>query len=151
MNEATGNESFESQHRTSPGQEFLTRVRHSAMTVLGDSLAGREVLELCDQHGDARRMICEDRSRGVTVIAIVGATGQGKSWLLKQLLRRSAVAGSIRSGNNLDEATEQLTWIGPLSASGLGFSTRKVLPLPDIRDGIDRDAVPARRRSRIDR
>lgn len=96
-----------------PGGEFLQRVRRSATHVLGDSPAGREVLELCDEHAETRRMILEDRSSGASVIAVVGATGQGKSWLIRQLVHDSNVIASIRSGNNADEATTMLTWIGP--------------------------------------
>ncbi len=74
---------------------------------------GRDVLELCDEHAEARRMILQDRSPGASVVAVVGATGQGKSWLIRQLVRKSSVAKSIRSGNNADEATEKLLWVGP--------------------------------------
>ena len=35
-----------------PGGEFLQRVRRAATQVLGDSPAGREVLELCDEHAE---------------------------------------------------------------------------------------------------
>ena len=96
-----------------PGEQFLRRVRKAAITVLGDSQVGRDVLELCDEHAEARRMVLQDRSAGATVVAVVGATGQGKSWLIRQLVRKSSVAKSIRSGNNADEATEKLLWVGP--------------------------------------
>jgi ABC-type multidrug transport system fused ATPase/permease subunit len=96
-----------------PGREFLSRVRRAALNVLGDSPTGREVMELCDDHSEARRMILEDRSSGLSVVAVVGATGQGKSWLIRQLVRGSSAGSTIRSGNNADEATEKLTWIGP--------------------------------------
>ncbi len=96
-----------------PGRDFLLRVRRAATSVLGDSSTGREVIELCDQHAEARRMMLDERSQGSTVVAIVGATGQGKSWLIRQMVRSSSVASAIRSGNSLDEATEKLTWIGP--------------------------------------
>ncbi|MEM1068407.1 MAG: GTPase [Planctomycetota bacterium] len=96
-----------------PGEEFLRRVRRASVHVLGDSNTGREVLELCEQHAEARRQILDDRSSGQIVVAVVGATGQGKSWLIQQLVRSSPAAKSIVSGNNLDEATEKLTWVGP--------------------------------------
>lgn len=98
---------------SAPGERFLRRVRRASVNVLGDSQAGREVLELCDEHAEARRMILQDRSAGATVVAVVGATGQGKSWLIRQLVRKSSVAKSIRSGNNPDEVTEKLLWVGP--------------------------------------
>ncbi len=95
------------------GETYLRRVRRAATNVLGDSPLAREVLELCDEHAEARRSVLRDRSAGVTVVAVVGATGQGKSWLIHQLVRDSPAAASIRSGNHPDEATEQLLWVGP--------------------------------------
>ena len=104
------------------GDAFLRRVRSSATSVLGDSPVGRGVIQLCDEHAEARRMILQDRSAGATVVAVVGATGQGKSWLIRQLVRGSNVVKSIRSGNNASEATEKLLWIGPLPPADLAPS-----------------------------
>lgn len=95
------------------GDLFLRRVRRAATTVLADSQAGREVLELCDEHAEARRLVLDDRSAGATVVAIVGATGQGKSWLIRQLIRGSSAATAVRSGNRGEDVTENLIWIGP--------------------------------------
>ena len=58
-------------------------------------------------------MILHDRSGGASVIAVVGATGQGKSWLIRQFVHDPKIVGSILSGNNADEATVKLLWIGP--------------------------------------
>lgn len=102
-----------------PGEKFLRRVRRATSNVLGDSSTGREVLQLCDEHAEARSMIMQDRSPGATVIAIVGATGQGKSWIIQQMVRQSSVAKSIRSGNNAAEATEKLFWVGPMPPADL--------------------------------
>lgn len=121
----SGEEAFDQ-----PGREFLRRVRRAASSVMGDSATGREVIELCDQHADARRMILDDRSPGCTVVAIVGATGQGKSWLIRQMVRSSPIAASIRSGNNLDEATEKLTWVGPFPPADLDPRHEQFLRCP---------------------
>lgn len=96
-----------------PGFEYLSRIRRAASNVLSDSPTGREVLELCDDHAEARRMVLEDRSSGLIVVAVVGPTGQGKSWMIQQLVRRSDAVSSVVSGNNADDATEKLVWIGP--------------------------------------
>ncbi|TWU46322.1 hypothetical protein Poly51_57180 [Rubripirellula tenax] len=117
-------------HLGRPGEDFLRRVRRATTHVLGDSPTGREVLELCEQHSQARRMILEDRSQGNTVIAIVGATGQGKSWLIRQLIRSSSAAGLVRSGNNLDEATEKLVWIGPSPPADLDSRSEQFIHCP---------------------
>ncbi len=110
-----------------PGEKFLRRVRHAATSVLGDSPTGREVLELCDEHAEARRMVMQDRSPGAMVIAVVGATGQGKSWLIRQMVRESSAANSIRSGNNADEATEKLFWVGPMPPADLDSQYERFL------------------------
>jgi hypothetical protein len=115
-----------------PGQLFLSRVRRSAVSVLGESDAGREVIELCDQHSEARRMILDDRSRGLTVVAVVGATGQGKSWLIRQLVHGSTAAALVRSGNNLDEATEKLIWIGPFPPADMDPRHESFLQCPSV-------------------
>ena len=96
-----------------PGDDFLNQVRRAGATVLRDSETGRQVRSLCDDHARARRLITQDRAAGALVLAVVGATGQGKSWLIRQLVRRSPAAASIRSGNNVDQATEELVWVGP--------------------------------------
>ncbi|MCS7466879.1 GTPase domain-containing protein [Stieleria sp. ICT_E10.1] len=96
-----------------PDDEFLNRVRRAGASVLGDSETGRQVRSLCGEHVRARHLISQDRAAGALVLAVVGATGQGKSWLIRQLIRRSPLAASIRSGNNADQATEELVWVGP--------------------------------------
>lgn len=109
-----------------PGQEFLNRVRQATVNVLADSPTGREVLELCDDHAQARRMILEDRSGGMNVVAVVGATGQGKSWLVRQLIRESpAASAAVRSGNHADEATDALVWVGPRPPADLDSQHEK--------------------------
>ncbi|KLU06327.1 hypothetical protein RISK_001538 [Rhodopirellula islandica] len=94
------------------GDRFLQRVHRAADRVLGNSQTGREIGELCRDHAEAREMILTDRVSSSVVVAVVGATGQGKSWLVRQMIRGGPV-DAIRSGNSLDEATEKLTWIGP--------------------------------------
>lgn len=96
-----------------PGEVFLGRVRRAALSVLGDSEVGRSVRGLCDAHETARQSLTTDRTAGEMVVAVVGATGQGKSWLLRQFIQCPRTAAAIRSGNNLDQATERLIWVGP--------------------------------------
>ena len=92
-----------------------------------NSVTGREILELCDDHSEARNRILDDRTSGVTVIATVGATGQGKSWITRQLIGNQDAKKLIRSGNNSDEATEQLTWVGPSPPENLDTGSEKYI------------------------
>jgi len=98
---------------TDPEAVFLRRVRQASISVLGESTAGRTVRQLCDSHAESRQSLTADRASGAMVVAIVGATGQGKSWLMRQFVKSPTVANAIRSGNNADEATERITWVGP--------------------------------------
>ncbi|TWT74941.1 hypothetical protein [Allorhodopirellula solitaria] len=101
------------------GDRFVRRVQRASRRVLGGSEAGREITELCRAHEDAAAAVLADRADNATVIAIVGATGQGKSWITRQLVHEPSIAAAIRSGNQLDDATEKLTWIGPRPPSDL--------------------------------
>lgn len=101
------------------GELFTRRVRRAAMSVLGDSDVGRHVRGLCDSHDAARASILSQRAAGALVVAFVGATGQGKSWVLRQFLTDPSTAAAIPSGNNLDEATERLIWVGVAPPSDL--------------------------------
>lgn len=103
------------------GELFLRRVRGAALSVLGDGDVGRLVMSLCDHHEEARRNVVRDRTPGAIPIAVVGATGQGKSWLIRQFLRSATAIASIPSGNRLEEATERLVWIGPTPPADLDY------------------------------
>lgn len=98
---------------------FLTRVRDASTSVLGNSVAGRAVRQLCEVHAEQLKSLATDRAGGSLVLAIIGATGQGKSWLLRQFVQSSTVANAIPSGNNLNEATEKITWVGPVPPTNI--------------------------------
>lgn len=104
-----------------PQDAFVRRVRTAAAGVLGDSDVGRVVMSLCDRHAEARLSVVRDRTPGAVPIAFIGPTGQGKSWLLRQLIRSPRVRGSIPSGNQLNEATEKLLWVGPAPPADLDY------------------------------
>ncbi|TVQ00403.1 MAG: hypothetical protein EA381_07600 [Planctomycetaceae bacterium] len=78
-------------------------------------------MSLCDHHEEARRNVVRDRTPGAIPIAVVGATGQGKSWLIRQFVRSPRAIASIPSGNQLDEATERLVWVGPSPPADLDY------------------------------
>ncbi|WP_164100655.1 GTPase [Candidatus Laterigemmans baculatus] len=100
-------------------QEPVEAIRRAAAHVFGDRPAGRAIVELCDQHAEVRQRILDQRVPDATVIAVVGATGQGKSWLIRQLVENPAVRGAIRSGDAQQDATRRLYWVGPQPPAGL--------------------------------
>jgi len=122
--------STQSQISLEPEDIYLRRVRNATISVLGDSSVGRAVRQLCDSHAEVRRSITTDRASGAMVVAIVGATGQGKSWLMQQFIKSGNVVAAIRSGNNLDEATERLVWVGPIPPANLNIRYEQYLHCP---------------------
>ncbi|MGV3484835.1 MAG: hypothetical protein ACO1RT_10500 [Planctomycetaceae bacterium] len=123
MNSSSSSSSWPSD----PEDIFIRRVHRASITVLGDSAVGRAVRQLCDAHAESRRSIATDRTSGAMVVAIVGATGQGKSWLMRQFIKSPSVAAAIRSGNNADEATEVITWAGPIPPANLDIRFEQYL------------------------
>ena len=99
-----------SEDRPDAGERLARRIESAADRVLGDSEVGRSLRSLCRDHLENRGRIGR-RGDDRLIIAIVGATGQGKSWIAQQWVGER-VAGEIASGNAADEATERLTWIG---------------------------------------
>ncbi len=93
------------------GQRLARRIETAADRVLGTSEVGRALRTLCREHLQNRERILR-RGDDRLIVAIVGATGQGKSWIAQQWAGERA-AGQIASGNAAAQATERLTWIGP--------------------------------------
>ena len=88
-------------------------LRAAALHVLGDSDVGRSIVELCDDHAQAVKWIMDQRIPDATTISVVGATGQGKSWLVRQFIRNDSVKRALPTGDTQRDATRQLVWIGP--------------------------------------
>ena len=105
-------------------------IRRAALNVLGASGAGQAIAQLCDSHLETLRLLMESRVPDATVIAVIGATGQGKSWLIRQCVQESSVRQAIKSGDAQAEATRRLYWVGPQSPSNLDLRTESFLHCP---------------------
>ncbi len=80
-----------------PGERFLQRVRSAARYCFGrQSGRSRSRWNYATNIPKRGRMVLQDRSAGATVVAVVGATGQGKSWLIRQLVRQ-VLGGQVDS------------------------------------------------------
>lgn len=95
--------------------------------MLSGTTAGQTIVQLCDSHADTLRLLSESRVPDATVVAVIGATGQGKSWLIRQCVSESSVRQAIRSGDSQAEATRRLYWVGPQSPSNLDTQTESYL------------------------
>lgn len=107
--------------RTAPARpdRFVAGVRRSAARVLGTSPVGERVLELCDRFEAQRAAILQTRVPDAIVVGVVGPTGQGKSWLVRQFIDDAAVKQALPSGDRTREATVRIAWVGPYPPADL--------------------------------
>jgi len=102
-----------------PNDSFVQRIRNATHALLGDQVVTHQIDEWCDQY--SQQCIAIQAGRGVSLIsiAIVGAKGQGKTWVARQLILDPRVANALPTGVLSSEATTHLHWIGPTPPDSL--------------------------------
>ena len=98
-------------HRQS--DRFVSNVRRCARRVLGDCPEGQQIANLCDIFETERAAIHRARVPDAIIIGVVGPTGQGKSWLIRQFIQAEAAQNALPSGDRTSDATSRIAWIGP--------------------------------------
>ncbi|WP_417740216.1 hypothetical protein [Rosistilla oblonga] len=92
---------------------FVAGVRRAASRVLGTSPVGERVLELCDRFEAQRAAILQTRAPDAIIVGVVGPTGQGKTWLVRQFIEDASLRQALPSGDRTREATVRIAWVGP--------------------------------------
>jgi hypothetical protein len=105
--------------RADLGQVYSDRVASAVTQLFGDQPVAQSVLHACREFDRQRESIESSRGVELLTISLVGAKGQGKSWVARQLVRDQRVIQELRSGDLAKDATAQLTWIGPRSPEQL--------------------------------
>jgi len=105
-----------------PHDQLVQRIRQATQALLGQQAWTHQIFEWCDQYQSQCDSIVASRGLALTSIAIVGAKGQGKTWIARQMILDPRVAGALPSGVLSSEATTHVHWIGPLSPEGLDSS-----------------------------
>jgi hypothetical protein len=65
--------------------------------------------------GDTRRDIADavgHRNVSATILSVIGSKNSGKSWLCRTLVSQAESRESIRTGTEIKNTTEKITWIG---------------------------------------
>jgi hypothetical protein len=104
-------------------ENLAQRIATAAESVLGDSPLSRSVIHACEKYENEVRNITQSRGVAGLLLAIVGAKGQGKTWVARQLVDSDPVRQSLRSGDLTDDATTRLVWIGPTPPEGFDPET----------------------------
>lgn len=116
---ASGNSELSMNNVNHGTNEFSRRLLDATRAVFGDRGLTHAVEEACARfHRDVQNI---QSGRGIQslTLAIVGAKGQGKTWVARQLIRDPKVCGLLRSGDLEDDATTRLVWIGPQAPESL--------------------------------
>jgi hypothetical protein len=105
-------------------------IEQAARRLLGHQAVCHTIVQWCEEY---RVMVSDIQSgRGVALpsVAIVGAKGQGKTWIARQMILDRRIADLLPSGVLAKEATEHLTWIGPSPPEGLNAERESYVPCP---------------------
>ena len=106
----------------SPHDVLVQRIRQATHALLGQQHITHQISEWCDQY----QLQCESviSSRGISLVSvgIVGAKGQGKTWIARQMVLDKRVSQSLPSGVLSSEATTHIHWVGPIVPEGLDAS-----------------------------
>ncbi len=112
------------------GTPFAQRVADAALSVFGQSRATQLVLDACRRYETDVNNVISARGINSLLIAIVGAKGQGKTWLARQLVDNETARRELRSGDLIDDATTRLVWIGPTAPERLDTASEIYLACP---------------------
>ena len=96
-----------------PHDALVQRIRHATQALLGQQYLTHQIMEWCDQYQAQCEAIVSSRGVALASIAVVGAKGQGKTWIARQLILDKRVSQSLPTGVLTSEATTHLHWIGP--------------------------------------
>lgn len=107
---------------------FADRIEHAILRVLGDQPIAQPVLHWCDTYKRQCASIEESRGMSMASVAIVGAKGQGKTWVARQFVLDEQLAETLPSGVLSSEATTKIYWVGPMPPEGLDPEEEVYLP-----------------------
>ncbi|GAB5406670.1 MAG: hypothetical protein Aurels2KO_49010 [Aureliella sp.] len=102
------------------------RIMRATEAVFGDEgPLTQQVRQACHQYAVDMENVVASRGIEQLLIAVVGAKGQGKTWVARQFLRSAADQAKLPSGDLDRDATEHVTWIGPSPPNQLDHQHEK--------------------------
>lgn len=106
------------------------RILQATEAVFGDDSPLKQQVEIaCQQYVVDMDNVVSSRGIDALMLAVVGAKGQGKTWVARQFLRDQNVRDQLPSGELLRDTTEHVTWIGPHGPSQLDPKHEKYIPV----------------------
>jgi hypothetical protein len=105
-------------------------IESAARRLLGHQAVCHTIVQWCEEYRATVNDIQSGRGVALPSVAIVGAKGQGKTWIARQMILDRRIAELLPSGVLAKEATTQLTWIGPNPPEGLNPEREAYVPCP---------------------
>ncbi len=93
--------------------DFSKRILQATETLFADQPVTRRIQNACADFDRQCTSIIEARGIPVLTISVVGAKGQGKSWIARQFILNTTLGRRLPSGVLGSEATTKLYWVGP--------------------------------------
>ncbi|MFN9412362.1 MAG: hypothetical protein ACK57V_08340 [Pirellula sp.] len=104
------------------------RIEAATKSLLGSQPASLQIHEWVEQYRAQSASIMDARGVALPSIAIVGAKGQGKTWIARQFVLDKTIAALLPSGVLSQEATTQLYWLGSRSPEGIDSAREIYIP-----------------------
>jgi hypothetical protein len=105
-------------------------IESAARRLLGHQAVCHTIVQWCEEYRSSVSDIQSGRGVALPSVAIVGAKGQGKTWIARQMVLDRRISEMLPSGVLAKEATSQLTWIGPNPPEGLNAEREAYVPCP---------------------
>lgn len=106
------------------------QIEEATAAVFGNAPLTIAVHAACRRYAKDLANIQSGRGINALLIAVVGAKGQGKTWVARQFIRDERIQAYLRSGDLVDDATTRLVWIGPVAPEGLDPASEIYHPCP---------------------
>lgn len=107
----------------------VERIADAVHKVFGDSAKWRIVSDLCRVARQDLEDIANQRGVSGVVVSVIGHKNAGKSTLCRLLVNDEGPRGRIKIGDNSENATLRITWIGPGFPNQLDPGVETVVPV----------------------
>jgi len=110
--------------------QMVERIEEASQQLLGSHPVRLQIARWCEEFRQAANDITHERGVMLPCFGIIGAKGQGKTWVARQLILEPSIAQLLPSGVLAKEATTRLHWIGPSAPDALEASREVYLACP---------------------
>lgn len=119
-----------SPHELVPYTTLADRIRDAAGELFADQPVLTHIYQACSQFENRCRDIVTGRGLSGLTLAVVGAKGQGKTWVARQFILDPKIQSQLPSGVLSHEATTKLHWIGANSPPDLNVEVERFVACP---------------------